>query len=1128
MLRMLAVALLGLALAVVAQADDAKPPWQRLLTGDDARKAADLEKRVVELEAADNYAEAIRRHEELLALRTRVQGADHWQTVNQKWYLTATTKVAALTAEKRAGWRQAERDVAAAAGLVQQAQYGKALTLLQERLKWCREVLGENHPLTALNCNNIAFILNAQGKYAEAGPLYQEALDVRRRVLGEEHPDTAQSYNNVAYNLTDQGKFAEAGPLCQHALDVRRKILGEEHPAVANSCNNVAANLSAQGKYAEAAPLLRKALDIHRKALGEEQPQTATSYNNVAYNLADQGKYAEAELLSRKALEIRRKLLGEEHPDTALSHNNVAANLNGQGKYAEAGPLLQKALDIFRKVRGEEHPQTAASYNNVASNLGDQERYAEAGPLYQKALDIQRKILGEEHPGTAQTCNNVAFNLHAQGKHGEAGPLFQKSLDVKRKALGDDHPFVTVGYYSVAVNLQAQGRYPEALALMEKAARSYEAARLSVAAAGLVRAAFGAAHSPYPLLASARGRAGRAAEAWAALEADLARGLLDELALRRGPALTPAEQRRRDELRALRAPLDARVLALPSRPQRTEAEGAELDRLVAQRRQLEKELAELAARVSQREVAPLARVQAALPADAALVAWVDVGGKRGGVEEHWGCVVRPQGHPRWKRLPGSGPDDRWTDADNALPAQFRSALARSAPAAAVAALGQRLHAQRLAPLGKHLEGVRYLFVASVYQMAGIPVEALTDRYTISYTPSCTYLARLKDRPRPLGTGLLAVGDPVFPPVKDSPPRALPPGGLLITQVLPGSPAANARLQAGDVLVAYAGQDLTSAEQFGKLIATKPGKKAVVAKVWREGQDQLAERELSAGQLGVVVAKEPAREAITARRQADQVLDKLSRGEAYTGLPGTQVEITRLAELFDPREVTTLTRAAASEQQLDALRRAGRLKDFRYLHFATHSKANDVRAFESALLLSPPEQVPEVRVGEPYLEGRLTAGEVLEYWRLDCELVTLSACESGLGRRGGGDGLLGFAQAFLTAGSRSVCLSLWQVDDTATALLMDRFYRNLLGKRLDGGRPMSKAVALREAKEWLRTLTAAEALERLGSLTQGVVRGERPARQEMHAVPRPKEAGPDYKPYAHPRYWAAFILIGDPD
>jgi CHAT domain-containing protein len=534
------------------------------------------------------------------------------------------------------------------------------------------------------------------------------------------------------------------------------------------------------------------------------------------------------------------------------------------------------------------------------------------------------------------------------------------------------------------------------------------------------------------------------------------------------------------------------VLALASRPQRTDAETAELEQVVAQRQQLDKSLAELAVLVSQREVAPLARAQAALAADAAFVAWVDVGGKSGTIQEHWGCVVRPQGQPHWEPLPGSGPASKWTRADTELPGQLLAALAKSAPAAEIDTLAQKLHAQRLAPLAKHLNGVKSLVVAPVHRMAGIPVEALTDQYTVSYTPSCTYLARLKEREHPRSKGLLSVGDPLFPPVRavTLPPTALPPGGLLITQVLPGGAAAQARLQTGDVLVGYAGQDLTSIEQLGKLVAAKATEKAVAATVWREGQEKLTEKELAPGRLGIALAKAPAREAIATRRQGDQLLAQLRRGESYAELPGTQVEIARLAELFDPRDATTLTRAAATEQRLDDLRKADKLKQFRYLHFATHGIANNVRAFESALLLTPPMRLPEVRVGEPYLEGRLTAGEVLDYWQLDAELVTLSACESGLGLAGGGDGLLGFAQAFLKAGSRSVCLTLWQVDDTATTLLMDRFYRNLLGKGPQG-KPLAKAAALREAKDWLRGVTAAAALERLGTLTRGVVRGERP-------------------------------------
>src|SRR5262245_8522537 len=80
---------------------------------------------------------------------------------------------------------------------------------------------------------------------------------------------------------------------------------------------------------------------------------------------------------------------------------------------------------------------------------------------------------------------------------------------------------------------------------------------------------FGANHSRYGLLAAARTRAGNVAGAWAALEADMARGLLDEMATRRGIGLSGAEQRQRDEWHAQRTTLDARVLALGGKSKRT-------------------------------------------------------------------------------------------------------------------------------------------------------------------------------------------------------------------------------------------------------------------------------------------------------------------------------------------------------------------------------------------------------------------------------------------------------------------------------------------------------------------------------------------------------------------------------
>src|SRR6185312_15874971 len=97
-------------------------------------------------------------------------------------------------------------------------------------------------------------------------------------------------------------------------------------------------------------------------------------------------------------------------------------------------------------------------------------------------------------------------------------------------------------------------------------------------------------------------------------------------------------------------------------------------------------------------------------------------------------------------------------------------------------------------------------------------------------------------------------------------------------------------------------------------------------------------------------------------------------------------------------------------------------------------------------------------------------------------VTLSACESALGKYKVGEGHMGFAQALVITGSRSVCLSLWKVDDAATALLMERFYQNLLGKRPGLKAPLGKAAALAEAKTWLRDLTQDEAARRVAALT----------------------------------------------
>jgi CHAT domain-containing protein len=111
----------------------------------------------------------------------------------------------------------------------------------------------------------------------------------------------------------------------------------------------------------------------------------------------------------------------------------------------------------------------------------------------------------------------------------------------------------------------------------------------------------------------------------------------------------------------------------------------------------------------------------------------------------------------------------------------------------------------------------------------------------------------------------------------------------------------------------------------------------------------------------------------------------------------------------------------------------------------------------------------------------------------------------------------------------VVLSRWEAEDTSTALLMLRFYENVLGAREGLSRALPRAEALEEAKQWLRELPRQDAAvlaaglvgDRLkGTATRGTV-------VELDVKERAVKLPAGERPYAHPFYWATFVLVGDP-
>jgi len=179
-------------------------------------------------------------------------------------------------------------------------------------------------------------------------------------------------------------------------------------------------------------------------------------------------------------------------------------------------------------------------------------------------------------------------------------------------------------------------------------------------------------------------------------------------------------------------------------------------------------------------------------------------------------------------------------------------------------------------------------------------------------------------------------------------------------------------------------------------------------------------------------------------------------EHLPGGQGGQLSIPRLPfTRLEADEILAVAPAGSTLKAVDfnanrAIAGSSELSKYRYVHFATHGYLDTTRAGLSAVVLSMFD-----REGKPQ-DGFLRTHDIYNL-KLPAELVVLSACETGLGKEVTGEGIEGLTRAFMYAGARRVVVSLWSVNDKATAALMQRLYTGMLRNN------KTPAAALRAAQ-----------------------------------------------------------------
>ncbi len=878
-----------------------------------------------------------------------------------------------------------------------------------------RQKLAPGSLAVAASFNNLSSVARQRGNLDNAEEYCRQALEIKQK-LAPGSLDVADALNNLGIIVWQRGSLAKAEEYWRQGLEIRQR-LAPGSLDVASSLSNLGLATDQRGNRAKAEEYYRQALEIQQR-LAPGSLDVAYSLNNLGDVARLRGDLNKAEGHYRQALEIKQRLANGSL-DVASSLSSLGEIARQRGDLAKAEEYNQQALEI-RQTLAPGSLDVADSLNHLGEvafkggDLGKSEEY------YRRALEIRQTLA----PGSL----DVADSLDALGKVsfkrgdlGKAEEHYRRAL-VMRSELAPESKEQAESLASLAGVMQRKGDLNSAAQRYEQALNALEGQTGKLGGADEVREDFRAQHEQYyrdyiDLLVTQN----KPGLAFHVLERSRAQTLLEILAASNVDIHRGADPHLLEKERSLHADIKAksnrriRLLGEKHSGEQIEAVEKEITNLTAEYQDVEAQIRSSSpAYAALTQLRPLSAKEVQdqlLDSDTLLLEY--------SLDEERSHVFVVSSHslevfelPKRKVIEQEAQrvydllterNRRRKDETYAAKAARIARTEGEYPAAAA-----RLSETILAPVATRLTRKRLLivsdgalyyvpFAALPVSLSKRPLAPLAAEHEIITLPSASVLAALRRE------------------------RLLRKPGTRMIAVL-----ADPVFDRGDIRV-----------------------KAIDVTDQRGGPN--SERAPNETREGQVQAEPSGTLANLIRSAADVGWEQGRNGEVY--LP--RLHFTRQ----EANEITALTPAGQSFKVLDF--KANRstavspnLANYRIVHFATHAFLNGEHPELSGLVLSLVDER-----GRPQ-NGFVDLQDIYNL-ELPADLVVLSACETGLGKRIEGEGLVGLTRGFMYAGASRVIASLWKIDDRATAELMQRFYRVLLGHGL---RP---AAALRAAQLQMR-------------------------------------------------------------
>ncbi|RJE71775.1 hypothetical protein BGP76_06715 [Reichenbachiella sp. MSK19-1] len=966
----------------------------------------------------------------------------------------------------------------------------RAMKLAQEAFDQGDVHLGEWDIEKANALNNIGNIHYLTGQHELALTEYEKALEIANHEFHEDVLFSAPSSLGIGNVYFGKNQYEEAFKHFQKALETNIQILGEDHPYVANSYLSLGNLYRNKGSYNLATEYYEQALRINKKVFGENHPDVATTYVGMADIYKNSGSYDLAMQYYRQALYIYKQFLHEKNPKYGAIYLGFADVSKNEGDYLEAEKYYQEALDLFELTIGLEHQSSVRSYLGLGNTYMYQEKFPEALVYYNRVLDINFKLVGANHVNSSAANNNLGSIYYFFGDFDLAVRYFTNALDIDIAIHGNEHPNVANAYHNLARVYGERGDIPTALKYIQFAINSsiidFDDQNVFI----------------NPVLVNFFDN----------------KDLLYYLSYK--GELLEEGFRRSENVKGLDISLNSFVLS---------------DSLVDQIRQSytdrrdQVQLGELASSIYESSINASYSLTRLLNEENVkyLGANVSFKEKKKEYEDRFFFFTeKDKGAILFSSLAESnaksfgGIPETLLYQESELKDLINSYTQELAanPDSSMLEFYQR----ELFAANREYEDLIYQFendYPKYYDLKyDIQITSLADVQSflddstmmVSYyiASDSIYVSQIekddfrinkvsKDSDyersvKAVRKGILYKSDRVYGHYARSLYEQLFPmeipshiKNLIIVQdgimsTIPFEALLTADVDVNNMdygSLPYLVKDYNISYTFSAnlLYKTFMNEKTIRAKASKDG--------MVIAPVNFDNALEALREAKAKSYEESDMALNLRKGIAMSeneipALPGTEEESKTLEQMFadNGKKADGYLYYDAKEE----IAKAGTMDEYNYIHIASHGFVNQEEPEFSGIFMTR-DSVTKVE------DGILFSGEVYNI-NLNAELVTLSACETGLGKIKSGEGIIGLSRALIYAGAKNITVSLWKVSDESTKQLMISYYNNFLDQEIpqDIHQSLSYAYALKSAK--------------MNMIQQG---GQ----------------------FAHPYYWSPFVLIG---